>query len=84
MWIAQVFVDWVLERQGGRFLIGDLADSGSRKFGVQEGYGSAEVRNVLARRVLPYWQACGYLELLEGEAFELTGKANSGPKLLKN
>ena len=75
LWVAQLFIDWIQGRQSGRFLVSDLEHAVSRKFGVQAHYGSRDVRRVLLSRALLYWQACGFLELLEDDALQLTGKA---------
>ena len=74
LWVAQLFIDWVHGRRNGRFLVSDLERAVSRKFGVQVHYGSRDIRRVLLSRVLPYWQARGFLELLENGAVQLTGR----------
>lgn len=84
LWVAQLFIDWIHGRQNGRVLLSDLERAVSRKFGVQVRYGARDVRRVLAQRVLPYWEACGFVELLQGEAIQLTGKACSESKMLKD
>lgn len=82
LWVAQLFIDWVHGRQNGRFLLSDLERAVSRKFGVQARYGARDVQRVLAHRVLPYWEACGFVKLLDGEVIQLTGKACGGSKVL--
>ena len=84
LWVAQLFIDWIHGRQNGRILLSDLERAVSRTFGVQARYGARDVRRVLAHRVLPYWEACGFVKLLEDEAIQLIGKASSGSKVLKN
>lgn len=70
LWVAQLFIDWVHGRQHGRFLLSDLEHAVSRKFGVQARYGARDIQRALAHRVLPYWEACGFVELLEDEAIQ--------------
>ena len=84
LWVAQLFIDWVHGRRHGRFLLNDLERAVSRKFGIQARNGARDIQRVLVHRVLPYWEACGFVELLEDEAIQLTGKAHGGVRLPKN
>lgn len=75
VWLSQLFLDSVHGRPEGRFLVADFASCVAARFGVQPPYGHRDLTRVLKRRVLPYWAACGFVELLEQDVVVLTGRA---------
>ncbi len=66
VWLTQVFLQWVHERQGSRYFVSDLVRFVAGRFGVASGWGSRDLNTAIERRVLPYWVACGFVELGEG------------------
>jgi len=77
LWLSQLFIDWIHGRDRGRYLVSELVNSVAQKFGAQPRFGYRDIRRVLLKRVLPYWAACGYLVLIEGDTIELSGKAGA-------
>ena len=66
VWLSSLYLDWVRDRAGARYLISDLQSSVAAKFGVMPRWGHRDLRRALEKRVLPYWAACG-LVVVNGE-----------------
>jgi hypothetical protein len=75
VWLSQLFADWVHGRQQGNFQVSDLVASAATNFGVKPRFGHADLQRSIDRRVLPYWEKCGFVVVGQGGRVTLTGKA---------
>ncbi len=63
----RLYLNWIHDGEGASFFISDLHTAVRNKFGLKSPWGHRDLSEVLTKRVLPYWVACGLVTVSGGD-----------------